>query len=140
MIKFTEAVTTEDHELQRTYGTLATYLANIYYVKISGHKQSEKVFGGAEYNPYSTVKMLIENFDYHGFIIADWETEVNVYTLLKNKNLPACPPEIPILKDTLQSAVKAFLKDTENWFSVSNHYLQQTKSHKIYFEKITKST
>lgn len=139
LIEFTEAVTTEDHELQRTYGALAAYLAGMYYVKISGHKQSEKEFGGADYNPYSTAKILLEDFDYRGFIIANWETEVNIYTLLKNKNLPSCPPEIPVLKDTLQSVAKAFLESRENWYSLSNHYLQQTESYKIYFEKITKA-
>ena len=33
LIEFTEAVTTEDHELQRTYGAIAAYLAGAYYLK-----------------------------------------------------------------------------------------------------------
>ena len=68
LIEFTEAVKTEDHELQRTYGAVATYLSEMYYIKISGHKESEKEFGGAEYNPYSTPKILIDTFKYEGLI------------------------------------------------------------------------
>ncbi|TAH19616.1 MAG: hypothetical protein EAZ08_07910 [Cytophagales bacterium] len=140
LIEFTEAVTTEDHELQRTYGALGAYLAGMYYVKISGHKQSEKEFGGAEYNPYSTPKMLIQNFDYQGFIIADWETEGNIYTLQKSANMPSCPPEIPLLKDTLQSAVKSFIQNPTNWFADANTVLQQTKSYQVYAEKMAEAT
>ncbi len=73
-IEFTEAVKTEDHELQRTYGALASYLSETFYIKISGHKESEKEFGGAEYNPFSTPKILIDQFNYEGYIIADWGT------------------------------------------------------------------
>ena len=60
LIEFTEAVTTEDHELQRTYGAIAAYLAGAYYLKLAGEKESEKEFGGASYNPYSTPKILIK--------------------------------------------------------------------------------
>ena len=35
IIEFTEAVVTEDHELQRTNGAVAAYLANCFYIKIS---------------------------------------------------------------------------------------------------------
>lgn len=60
LIEFTEAVTTEDHELQRTYGAIAAHLAGAYYLKLAGEKLSEKVFGGALYNPYSTPKIFID--------------------------------------------------------------------------------
>ena len=62
VIEFTEAVTTEDHELQRTYGAIAAHLAGAYYLKLSGDKKSEKEFGGAKYNPYSTPKIFIDKF------------------------------------------------------------------------------
>jgi len=139
LLEFTEAVTTEDHELQRTYGAVASYLANVFYVKISGHKQSEKVFGGAEYNPYSTPKILIEKLNYEGFIIAEWKTEGNEYTLKRSNNLPACPPEIPILTDTLQSITKGFIQDTNNWYANSLKVLKQKISYKLYHSEINKS-
>lgn len=89
LIEFTEAVTTEDHELQRTYGAIAAYLSNTYYLKLAGEKQSEKEFGGAEYNPYSTPHIFIDKVGYEGYIIANWDTEKgNDYTLVRNEVLP----------------------------------------------------
>lgn len=140
LIEFTEAVTTEDHELQRSYGALASYLSGMYYIKVSGLKQSEKVFGGAEYNPYNTPKILIEKFNYEGFIIADWQTEgANIYNLQRSYNLPGCPPDIPILKDTIQSVIKSFLQSENNWFSNSLKILKQTQSCKSFRTNVDKT-
>jgi len=141
VIEFTEAVKTEDHELQRTYGAFASYLSEIFYIKISGHKESEKVFGGAEYNPFSTPKILIDQFGYEGYIIAEWGTETdNKFTLQRNTDFPSCPPEIQILKDTVQAIVKSFLKSEENWFENSIKDLKQTSSYKSYREKVDEAT
>lgn len=140
-IEFTEAVKTEDHELQRTYGALASYLSETFYIKISGHKESEKEFGGAEYNPFSTPKILIDQFNYEGYIIADWGTEKgNKFTLERNQKFPSCPPEIPILKSTIQAIVNAFLKSEKNWFETSIKELKQTSSYKTYRKEVDKAT
>jgi len=140
IIEFTEAVKTEDHELQRTYGALAAYLSETFYIKISGYKESEKIFGGAEYNPFSTPKILIEQFGYEGYIIAEWETETdNKFTLQRNQNFPSCPPEIPILKDTIQTIVKSFLKSEKNWFENSIKDLKQTSFYKSYRKEVDKA-
>jgi hypothetical protein len=140
IIEFTEAVKTEDHELQRTYGALAAYLSETFYIKISGYKESEKIFGGAEYNPFSTPKILIEQFGYEGYIIAVWETETdNKFTLQRNQNFPSCPPEIPILKDTIQTIVKSFLKSEKNWFENSIKDLKQTSFYKSYRKEVDKA-
>ncbi len=141
IIEFTEAVKTEDHELQRTYGALASYLSETFYIKISGHKESEKVFGGAEYNPFSTPKILIDQFGYEGYIIADWGTEIgNKFTLERNQKFPSCPPEIPILKSTIQAVIKAFLKSEKNWFETSIKELKQTSSYNTYRNEVDKAT
>ncbi len=141
IIEFTEAVKTEDHELQRTYGALAAYLSQTFYIKISGHKESEKEFGGAEYNPYSTPKILIDQFNYEGYIIADWRTKKgNKFTLERNPNFPSCPPEIPILKSTIQAIVKAFLKSEKNCFETSIKELKQTSSYNTYRKEVDKAT
>ncbi len=136
LIEFTEAVKTEDHELQRTYGGVAAYLAGIYYIKVSGHKESEKEFGGAEYNPFSTPKILIDDFGYEGYIIADWETDgINKCNLRKHTNLPACPPIISILNDTIQKAIQAFSASEIDWFNNSLVRLKETESYQA-FRKI----
>ncbi|MBI5216710.1 MAG: hypothetical protein HY960_13240 [Ignavibacteriae bacterium] len=141
LIEFTEAVKTEDHELQRTYGAVAAYFSEMYYIKISGHKKSEKEFGGAEYNPYSTPKILIDTFKYEGYIIADWGTDKNnKFNLQRHTEFPACPPVIQILKDTIQASIKVFEQSEKNWFVNSIKSLKETKSYKIFREEVDAAT
>lgn len=137
LIEFTEAVTTEDHELQRTYGAIAAHLAGAYYLKLSGEKQSEKEFGGATYNPYSTPKIFIDKVGYEGYIIAKWETEKgNNYTLQRNAKYPSCPPDIAIFTDIIQQAVSAFVGNPAKWFDVSIKGLKQQLSYKKYRKNV----
>ncbi|MDR2204707.1 MAG: hypothetical protein LBE36_00880 [Flavobacteriaceae bacterium] len=141
LIEFTEAVTTEDHELQRTYGAVAAYLSGAYYLKLSGEKYSEKEFGGANYNPFSTPKIFIEEVGYEGYIIADWKTRKdNKYTLQRNAKYPSCPPDIAILTATLQNAVSAFVQSEKNWFSKSLAELKKDKSYQIYRKQVDSAT
>jgi len=137
LIEFTEAVTTEDHELQRTYGAVAAYLSGAYYLKIAGEKYSEKEFGGAKYNPYSTPKIFIDEVGYEGYIIADWKTkEGNEYTLQRNANYPSCPPDIAILTATLENAVSAFVQSEKDWFWRSLTRLKQEKAYQEFRTKV----
>lgn len=133
LIEFSEAVVTEDHELQRTYGAIAAYLAGAYYIKLSGEKKSEKEFGGASYDPYSTPKIFIERIRYEGYIIAKWETERgNSFILKRNSKYPSCPPKIPLFIDTIYSAVNTFIKTPQEWFTQSFIELKKKSSYKKY--------
>lgn len=137
MIEFTEAVQTEDHELQRSYGAVASYFSNMFYVKVSGFKKSEKEFGGAKYNPYNTPKILIEKLGYEGFIIADWETDVNNENeLIRSELLPGCPPPITILNDTVKVVIKSFISDFNNWYTNSIDSLKRLSSYDIFIKKV----
>jgi len=141
LIEFTEAVTTEDHELQRTYGAVAAYLLGAYYLKLAGEKYSEKEFGSAKYNPFSTPKIFIAEVDYEGYIIADWKTEKdNKYTLQRNSKFPSCPPEIAIFTATLQNAIFAFVSSEKDWFSRSLAELKKDKSYQIYRKQLDTAT
>ena len=133
LIEFTEAVTTEDHELQRTYGAIAAHLAGAYYLKLAGEKESEKEFGGVSYNPYSTPKIFIEKVGYEGYIIAKWETEENnPYTLQRSLDDPSCPPNISIFVSTIQCAVSAFMHSHVEWYHESLASLSQTEEYNAY--------
>lgn len=141
IIEFTEAVKTEDHELQRTYGVVASYLSNIFYIKISGYKECEKAFGGAEYNPYSTPKILIDELKYEGYVIAEWKTDKeNKFNLQRNTKYPSCPPDIPILKDVIQICIKSFFKNQFNWYSNSLVLLKNTVSYLSFRNLVVKAT
>jgi len=141
LIEFTEAVTTEDHELQRTYGAVAAYLSGAYYLKLAGEKLSEKEFGGAKYNPFSTPKIFIDEVGYEGYIIADWKTEEgNKYTLQRNLKYPSCPPDIAILTTTLQNAVSAFVRSEKEWFDRSLAELKNNQSYQAYRKQVDSAT
>ena len=141
LIEFTEAVTTEDHELQRAYGAIAAYLSNCYYLKLSGEKQSEKEFGGADYDPYSTPRIFIDKVKFEGYIIANWDTESgNSYTLKRNEKLPSCPPRIPIFESTIKAAVQAFIQNPTLWYSKSLDALKKDSDYKAFRKNVDKAT
>ena len=141
IIEFTEAVTTEDHELQRTCGAVAAYLSGAYYLKLASEKHSEKEFGGTKYNPFSTPKIFIDKVGYEGYIIADWKTEQdNKYTLQRNSKYPSCPPDIEIFTVTLQNAISVFLKSEIDWFKHSLAGLKQDKSYQMYRKQVDAAT
>jgi len=141
LIEFTKAVTTEDHELQRTYGAVAAYLSGAYYLKLAGEKYSEKEFGGAKYNSFSTPKIFIDKVGYEGYIIADWETEKNnKYTLQRNLKYPSCPLSIAIFTATLQDTVSTFVNSEKDWFSKSLAKLKKNKSYQIYRKQVDAAT
>ena len=141
LIEFTEAVTTEDHELQRTYGAIAAYLAGAYYLKLAGEKESEKEFGGASYNPYSTPKIFIEKVGYEGYIIAKWETEENnPYTLQRSQEFPSCPPNIDMFVSTIECAVSAFMNNHTEWYNESLSMLARTNEYQTYRNLVEESS
>jgi hypothetical protein len=141
LIEFSEAVTTEDHELQRTNGAIAAHLAGAYYLKISGEKQSEKEFGGAAYNPFSTPKILLDKLSYEGYIIANWQTQPdNQYTLQRNSKYPSCPPDIAVLTTTIKYAIAAFVETEDDWFNKSLTKLKREKSYQEYRKQVDAAT
>jgi hypothetical protein len=93
-----------------------------------------------EYNPYSTPKILIDQFGYEGYIIADWGTDTDKFNLQRHENLPACPPEIPILKSTVQAAVKSFLQSEKTWLENAIKALKKTESYEFYRKEVNKAT
>lgn len=141
LVEFTEAVTTEDHELQRTYGAIAAYLSGAYYLKLAGEKRSEKEFGGATYNPYTTPKIFIEAVGYEGYILAEWRTKKNnLYTLQRNKRYPSCPPKSTLFTDTIRYVVEAFVKGPTDWFTNSLCKLKKQMPYKQYRKRVDAAT
>jgi hypothetical protein len=141
LIEFTEAVTTEDHELQRTYGAVSAYLSVCYYIKVSGQKESTREHGGAEYNPYSTPKILIEKLGYEGYVIADWSTQQGAESvLLRDTEFPGCPPKIQLLEDTILSAVSSFLNNPAHWYEDSLRSLKKTATYQSFRTIVNSAT
>lgn len=115
--EFSEAVTTEDHELQRAMGGIAAALSKCIYIKISGQKQSLKEHGGKkDFNPLTIPKIIKSTFNYDGYIFGKWPTlDNNPYILKRDKTFLSCPPnsEILIVEETLKIAIKNVLKNID---------------------------
>lgn len=136
IIEFTDSVKAEDHELQRSYGAVAAFIADIFYIKISGYKESMYKFGGADFDPYMTPKILSDLYGYEGFIFAEWEREEgNPLRLMHTPGLPGCPPKIPLVIDTIQKAVIAFSQKPQKWFATAVGALKDTESFKAFVGK-----
>ncbi|HEX8264913.1 MAG TPA: hypothetical protein VF596_05775 [Pyrinomonadaceae bacterium] len=133
IIEFTEAVKTEDHELQRTYGAVAAMFANCFYVKIASRKEPEEAFGGGEIDPLMIPRAFRDKLDYSGFIHCEWETEPdNPVVLKKLPGFFGCPPRIKIFEETLKCAVAAFTHVQEDWFTQAIECLKQTEVYQNY--------
>lgn len=136
LIEFTESVSTEDHELQRANSAVAAYFAETFYVKVSSNKKSEGEFGGADYNQYTTPRIFAEEVGYAGYVIAEWDAEKNnARRLQRLEGFYGCPPNIPILRDTIQSAVRGFLDSPDGWYVRALDLLRTLQSYKTFKSK-----
>ena len=135
LVEFSEAVTTEDHELQKIYGACAAFFADIFYLKISGQKKSDHVFGGASYNPYSTPRIFADNMGYHGFIYDEWQTNIDSGSLVRGPCYLSCPPFSELTRDVVFVAVKNFLESADGWFCRAIKECQKHESYCSYIEK-----
>ncbi len=136
LVEFSEAVTAEDHELQRLNGAVAAFLANCFYLKISGEKGTDKEFGGAEYDIFSTTRIMREQLAYEGCIIARWPTQDTApFDLIRDENFCSVPPSLAIVNDVIAKSVKAFLKQHEHWYTDALTQLKRTKSFSALFAR-----
>ena len=116
--EFSEAVATEDHELQRAIVGIAAYLSDIIHLKISGEKKSPRAHGGkvVEKLPLIIAKAFREAFNYDGYIIAEWPTvPSNPYVLQRDKErlCLSCPPmrTLKLAKCVIRKAVASSIEN-----------------------------
>jgi len=93
VIEFSEAVTTEDHELQRFDGYLAAVAGNCFYVKISPFKESQSQHGGnTNFNTLEPYALVYKRFKFISFHF-EWPLETPNY-VKRNPIYYSCPPQI----------------------------------------------
>lgn len=137
LVEFSEAVSVEDHELQRTYGACAAFFADMFYIKISGQKKSGKEFGGAKYDPYSTPRILSENLGWHGYIYAEWEIDAkNSRVLNTDEEAFSCPVNIPLVGDVIGASIKSVLRNGEGWFTNTMAMLRNSAAYHSHQKKL----
>lgn len=125
LIELSEAVITEDHELQRAIGPIVAYLSDSIYLKISGKKISPKEHGGKkDFNPFTVGKILFDRFKYKGFILGDWPTQIkNPYILQRDESFLSCPPKgsIPIIEDAIKIAIRESIRHFDSIAAKENN-------------------
>ncbi len=93
LIEFSEAVTTEDHELQRFDGYLAAVVGRCYYIKISPIKLSVNEHGGnINFNILEPYALILKRFNILSFHF-QWPLSSDTLVRRNDKYL-SCPPEI----------------------------------------------
>ena len=140
LFEFSEAVTTEDHELQRIYGGFAAFLADIFYVKVSGKKHSQNEFGGASYDPYSTPRILSEELKYRGYIYAEWDTDKSGENLARDKHYLSCPPSDDLVSDIVESAVNSLAVSDKQWFKRAVEQCGKKESYCRYLTRVNSAS
>ncbi|MDQ3713115.1 MAG: hypothetical protein M3388_12970 [Acidobacteriota bacterium] len=96
--------------------------------------------GGMPFEYHILAKAFREKLNFKGFIIAEWETEENSPQNLKRlSNFLSCPPEIPLLQDTIEEAIKSFLKNESDWFDAACIELERTQNYKDFWKKVSKA-
>lgn len=137
LFEFSEAVQAEDHELQRTYGACAARLAGMFYVKVSGAKQSDREFGGAKYDPYSTPRIMRERLGFNGCLYAEWPTQNrDSHNLQTREKHLSCPPDIALARETVSASITAIGKTCHGWFERAQSALAQTEAYKSFDAKV----
>ena len=148
--EFTESVLTEDHELQRAIGAVASCLTKVVFLKISGRKPSEREHGGKkDFNPFTPVKILSQLYGYSGYIIGKWPLQQdNEYVLRRDQIYRSCPEKdlIPLAEQTITCAVlqtienyDKILKGQNDVASLTIGSLSQTKEFKEFLSGVNDS-
>ena len=115
--EISDAVKTEDHELQRYPQVCSSIAYDLVHIKISPHNKATSVaFGGnVDFNPLAIPRILRDEYNFRGAFMLDWPNGVNEFVCLRNDEYPSCPangciellqPIINAISDTLRLGFK----------------------------------
>ena len=117
-VEFSEAVKTEDHELQRATVPAASIWSGIPVVKLSGESTSTASHGGnVEFDPLVLAKLFRDSGGLDRYFYQEWPSENG--RLLRQRDALSCPPldKIPVLEAVITSACKIALSSKTGKFS-----------------------
>lgn len=113
VIEFSEAVTTEDHELQRFDGYLGAVAGKCFYIKISPFKSSQSQHGGnTGFDTFEPYALIYKNFKIPSFHI-EWPLETEIY-VQRNSEYFSCPPTIKDLNSLISDTIRYVLSNYES--------------------------
>ncbi len=112
LIEFSEAVITEDHELQRFDGMLAAVLGKCFYIKISPKKYSRVAHGGnTSFDTFIPYGLIYKRFKIAAFHF-EWPL-ISAVRVSRDQDFPACPPKIEDLQFLISEVLKTLIKNPE---------------------------
>jgi len=140
-IEFSNAVFTEDHELQRFDGLIAAAENNCIYAKISPiNKHSQNQHGGNidfDYiGPFSLIYKKYKSMFYH----FDWKCNDKGIVIVDDTYL-SCPKEIKGFNNFMASLITFITKskfNQEKWIKEFENYIQNNESFTEWKDKLEK--
>ena len=137
LAEFSEAVFTEDHELQRSYGACAALFAEMFYVKIAGRKRSAREFGGAPCDPLMIPRVLADNFGDRGCVHAEWGAVGGGGQMLATGGeYFSCPPGIPLVQDVVSASIAGIARGARGWRVRALSALEKSAAFREYQRKV----
>lgn len=130
--EISDAVKTEDHELQRYPQICSSVAYDLVHIKISPHnKGTSASFGGnVNFNPLTIPRILHEEYEFKGAFILNWPNGANQYLCRRNPEFPSCPESGSV--KFLQSLVEAMATAIE-------HGVRPTEGTKIFSDYVWSS-
>jgi len=121
VIEFSEAVTTEDHELQRFDGYLGAVAGKCFYVRISPFKESQSRHGGnIGFDTFEPYALIFKRFNLPAFHF-EWPMETPSL-VERNPEYLSCPPNIANFDYLIVKTIKVV---SENYKDVKKQGLSK---------------
>jgi len=105
VLEFSEAVKTEDHELQRATVAAASMWTRIPAIKISGERESTLDHGGNKgFSPFAMAKLFQDFGGVNSYFYQEWPSANG--KLLTQEEALSCPPldKVPVLLAVVEAA------------------------------------
>ncbi len=113
-IEISDAVKTEDHEMQRYPQICSAMAYDMIHLKISSHqKKSLRGHGGnVDFDPLTIPRILRDEYDFRGAYLLDWPTGDNEYVLKRNPDAMSCPADgaitlLPAVLNAISATVQS---------------------------------
>lgn len=140
--EISDAVKTEDHELQRYPQVCSSIAYDLVHIKISPHnKQTNAAFGGnVDFNPLTIPRILRDEYGFRGAFMLNWPNGSTDYVCKRNPEFPSCPANgcIAMLQEVINAMSKTLklgYRPVEGTYEFSNHVWRNTKnSHTSFYD------
>lgn len=139
VLEFSEAVTTEDHELQRFDGCLAAVYGKSLYIKISPFKKSLSEHGGNinfdHIEPYALIYKKFKILSFH----FEWPLKDNFF-VDRDIDYPSCPTTLNNFNFLLEKVISGVISDYEQIKNngISDYVLDKIKESAFLMQWIEK--